>query len=108
MSSSSNKKKRQRLAIESLESRRVMATLPYGAEFDDTSEFLLGRVAVTPVFLESNGATDANTENWTPAQINQVLSNIQTGLNWWSQLLATKSSVHTLDFIIDCRREVCS
>jgi hypothetical protein len=101
MSSSNNKKKRRRLAIETLESRRVMATLPYGAEFDDTGEFLLGRVAVTPVFLESNGAIDANTENWTPAQINQVLSNIQTGLNWWSQLLATKSSVHTLDFIID-------
>lgn len=101
MASSSNKKKRRRLAIESLESRRVMATLPYGAEFDDTGEFMLGRVVVTPVFLESNGAIDANTENWTPAQINQVVSNIQTGLNWWSQLLATKSSVHTLDFIID-------
>ncbi len=101
MSSSSRKKKLRKLAVESLESRRVMATLPYGAEFDDTGEFLLGRVAVTPVFLESNGAIDANTENWTPAQVNQVLTNIQTGLNWWSQLLATKSSVHTLDFIVD-------
>jgi len=87
--------------IESLESRRVMATLPYGADFDDTGEFLLGRVAVTPVFLESDGSTDPNTENWTPAQVTQVLTNIQIGLNWWSQLLATKSSVHTLDFIID-------
>lgn len=94
-------KKARKLAIESLETRRVMATLPYGAEFDDTGEFMLGRVAVTPVFLESNGSIDANTENWNPAQINQVLSNIQTGLNWWTQLLATKSSVHTLSFVID-------
>lgn len=94
-------KKVRKLAIESLESRRVMATLPYGAEFDDTGEFMLGRVAVTPVFLESDGSIDANTENWNPAQISQVISNIQTGLNWWTQLLATKSSVHTLSFVID-------
>jgi len=101
MSSIRKKKKSRKLAIESLESRRVMATLPYGAEFDDTGEFLLGRVAVTPVFLESDGRIDPNTENWTPAQITQVITNIQRGLNWWTQLLATKSSVHTLDFIID-------
>lgn len=102
MSSSKRQtKKARKLAIESLESRRVMATLPYGAEFDDTGEFMLGRVAVTPVFLESDGSIDSNTENWTSGQINQVLSNIQTGLNWWTRLLATKSSVHTLDFVID-------
>ncbi len=99
--SGSKKRKLRKLAIESLESRRVMATLPYGAEADDTGEFLLGRVAVTPVFLESDGSIDANTENWTPSHINQVLSNIQTGLNWWTQLLATKSSVHTLEWVID-------
>ena len=99
--SSGKKKKFRKLAIESLESRRVMATLPFGADAEDTGEFMLGRIAVTPVFLESDGTIDASTENWTPSQINQVLSNIQTGLNWWSQLLATKSSVHTLDWVID-------
>lgn len=98
---SSKKRKVRKLAIESLESRRVMATLPYGAEADDTGEFLLGRIAVTPVFLESDGSIDASTENWTPSHINQVLNNIQTGLNWWTQLLATKSSVHTLEWVID-------
>ncbi len=95
------KRKVRKLAMESLESRRVMATLPYGAEADDTGEFMLGRVAVTPVFLESDGSIDASTENWTPSHINQVLNNIQTGLNWWTQLLATKSSVHTLEWVID-------
>ncbi len=98
----SRKNKRfRKLAIESLESRRVMATLPFGAQADDTGEFMLGRIAVTPVFLESDGSIDASTENWTPSQVNQVLSNIQTGLNWWSQLLATKSTVHTLEWVID-------
>lgn len=97
----SKKRKVRKLAMESLESRRVMATLPYGAEADDTGEFLLGRVAVTPVFLESDGSIDASTENWSPSHINQVLNNIQTGLNWWTQLLATKSSLHTLEWVID-------
>lgn len=95
------KKKLKKLAFESLESRRVMATLPFGAEADDTAEFMLGRVLVTPVFLESDGSIDVSSENWTPSHINTVLSNIQTGLNWWTSLLATKSSIHTLDWIVD-------
>jgi len=101
MSNSKKKRKIRKLAIETLESRRVMATLPYGAEPDDTGEFMLGRIAVTPVFLESDGSIDASTENWTTGHINQVLNNIQTGLNWWNRLLATKSSVHTLEWVID-------
>jgi len=97
-----NPKKRQRkLAIETLETRRVMATLPFGAEADDTGEFMLGRVAVTPVFLESDGSIDPSTENWTQSHIASVLNNIQTGLNWWTNLLATKSSIHTLQWVID-------
>jgi hypothetical protein len=29
------------------------------------------------------------------------MGNIQSGLQWWNQLLATKSSVHTLEWVID-------
>ncbi len=94
-------KRFRKLAMESLESRRVMASLPFGAEADDTGEFMLGRIAVTPVFLESDGSIDPSTENWTPGHISSVLNNIQTGLNWWTQLLATKSDVHTLEWVID-------
>ncbi|MEQ1828368.1 MAG: protein containing Planctomycete extracellular domain protein, partial [Pirellula sp.] len=90
-----------RLRLESLEARDLFAGLPFGAVPDDTGEFMLGRIAVTPVFLESNGQLDPSTENWTPSQKASVLSNIQTGLAWWKQLLATKSSVHSLDFVID-------
>jgi Dockerin type I domain len=91
----------RKLQLESLEERRVMTSLPFGAAANDTGEFLLGRIAVTPVLLESNGAIDTNVHNWTSSQVQTVLSNVQTGLNWWSQLLATKSSVHTLDWVID-------
>jgi len=89
------------MCLEALESREVFSGLPYGAAPEDTGEFMLGRIAVTPVFLESNGQIDPNTENWTTQHKASVLANIQTGLDWWKQLLATKSTVHTLDFILD-------
>jgi len=92
---------RRTLKFENLEDRRVMAGLPFGASDQDTGEFMLGRIAVTPVFIESNGLGDASTEDWTESQKADVLSNIQTGLNWWKQLLAKKSSVTTLDFVVD-------
>jgi len=92
---------KRRLTLESLESRNLFAGLPFGATSADTAEYFLGRIAVTPVFLESNGQIDPSTENWTSEQKASVLGNIQTGLNWWKQLLATKSTVHTLDFVID-------
>lgn len=93
--------KKRYLRLETLESRSLFAGLPFGASADDTGEFMLGRVAVTPVFMESNGQIDPNTENWTPELKKSVLDKIEVGLNWWKQLLATKSSVHTLDFVVD-------
>lgn len=78
-----------------------MASLPFGATADDTGEFFLGSVAVTPVLLESNGTVDSNTENWNATHKSQVLANLNTGLNWWTSLLATKTSVHSLSFQVD-------
>ena len=101
MASPNPKKRTRKLGMEMLEDRRVMATLPFGAEAEDTGEFMLGRVAVTPVFLESDGTIDESTENWTSSHTTAVLSNIRQGLNWWTDLLATKSSVHTLEWVID-------
>lgn len=89
------------LSFESLEERRVMASLPFGATAEDTGEFMLGRVAVTPVLLESDGTIDPSTENWTPSHVAAVMNNVQTGLNWWTQLLQKESSVHTLEWVID-------
>jgi len=101
MASPNPKKRTRKLGMEMLEDRRVMATLPFGAEAEDTGEFMLGRVAVTPVFLESDGTIDQNTENWTSSHTVAVLNNIRQGLNWWTDLLATKSSVHTLEWVLD-------
>ena len=41
----------RRLTLERLESRSLFAGLPFGAAPEDTGEFMLGRIAVTPVFL---------------------------------------------------------
>lgn len=101
LGSYSNGQRSRRLALETLESRRVMASLPYGAMEQDTAEFMLGKVAVTPVFLESNGQQDASTENWTPSLIQSTLQTVRTGVNWWVDLLAAQQSVHSLEFIID-------
>ena len=97
----SRSKRRRRLCVEALESRRLMAGLPFGALPQDTGEFMLGKVAVTPVFLESNGQFDPSTENWTPALIQSTLQTVQTGLDWWVDLLAAQQSVHTLEFSLD-------
>ena len=78
-----------------------MASLPLGATPDDLGEFLLGRVSVTPVLLESNGAIDANRLNWTAQQKTDVLQNLTEGLQWWKDLLATRSSVMQLEWVID-------
>jgi hypothetical protein len=48
----------------------------------ETSEYLIGDVAVGIIFLESNGAVDPSTEDWTSTEESQVISEIQAGLNW--------------------------
>ncbi|MBU7010836.1 MAG: hypothetical protein HXS46_09110 [Theionarchaea archaeon] len=58
---------------------------PYGAGFLDTSEYLVGSVAVGVIFLESNGMIDEDTENWTAEEEANVTSEIQNGLNWLLQ-----------------------
>jgi hypothetical protein len=94
-------KRFRKLSFESLEARRVMAGLPFGASTNDLGEFMLGRIAVTPVMLESNGTLDPSTEDWTPSHVSFVMNNLQRGLNWWNQLLAKESSVHTIEWVID-------
>ncbi len=78
-----------------------MAVLPFGAVEADLGEFMLGSVAVTPILLESNGQLDASTEDWTSTHIQEVLTNVEVGLDWWVDTLAAKSSIHELSFQID-------
>ena len=78
-----------------------MTAAPLGATELNTAEFLLGSVLVTPVFLESNGQIDTQTQNWDPQEIDDVLAKITEGVNWWSTTLDQLDTVHTLDFVID-------
>lgn len=96
-----SKPAKRKLHVEILENRRVLTALPYGASELDLGEFMLGNVTVTPVFLESNGKLDVSTENWTSTHIQEVLDNIDEGLDWWVDTLATKTSIHELNFTVD-------
>ncbi|WP_161604397.1 dockerin type I domain-containing protein [Roseiconus nitratireducens] len=92
----------RRLQVEALERRQLMAAdLPLGATPLDTGEFLLGSVTVTPVFFESDGSIDPNTQDWTANEIDQTLDKIRASTDWWVNLLAKKTSVHQLAFEID-------
>ncbi len=57
---------------------------PYGAGWYDTSEYLLGKVAVAVVFPESNGALMPQTQTWSEARKAQVVAAVQNGMGWWS------------------------
>jgi hypothetical protein len=56
---------------------------PYMAGFYDTSEYMIGDIAVGIIFLESIGTIDADTEDWTGEEEYNVVSEIQAGLKWW-------------------------
>lgn len=94
-------KRKRPIQFERLESRALLAALPMGATPMDTGEFLLGKVAVTPVLFESDGSIDTETQNWTPEEIDQTLAKVSEGVNWWRDLLATQTEVHSLEFVID-------
>jgi PKD repeat protein len=56
---------------------------PYPTYYE-TSEYLIGKVAVGIIFVESNGTIDPQTENWTPTEELQVINEITSGLSWLS------------------------
>jgi hypothetical protein len=67
-----------------IKSEAPLQSLPYGAGFYDSSEYIIGDVAVGIILLESNGVIDSNTENWVPPEESNVVNEIQAGLNWWA------------------------
>jgi hypothetical protein len=51
----------------------------------ETSEYMIGSVAVGEIFLESIGGNDPNTENWNPTEELNVQMEIGYALNqWWA------------------------
>ena len=53
--------------------KSVSSVLP-DPGFYETSEYMMGSCAVSVIFLESNGAIDASTEDWTSTEVNQAKS----------------------------------
>ena len=64
--------------------------LPFGARWTDTSEFMIGRVAVSILFPESDGTTDPNRYDWTPALRDSVVRSAVRGLAKWSVFAAQR------------------
>jgi len=52
----------------------------------ETSEYLIGRVAVSILLPESDGRIDPSTEDWTEEERMAVLSEISAALDWWAAL----------------------
>ena len=61
-----------------------LAPAPPSPGYYETSEFMAGDVAVGVILPESNGTIDTQTENWTAGRLTSVVTEIQTGLNWWA------------------------
>jgi flagellar hook capping protein FlgD len=62
--------------------------LPQGAHWTDTSELMIGRVAVPILFPESDGSYDANVYDWTPALRDSVIRSATRGLLKWTAFAA--------------------
>ncbi len=91
----------RRLSVQPLEDRRLLAAAPLGATVFDTGEFLLGSVGVVPIFFESDGTVDPESQDWDSAEIDATLDKITEGVNWWSRMLDTLDTVHSLEFVVD-------
>ncbi|MBI2480470.1 MAG: hypothetical protein HYV60_18135, partial [Planctomycetia bacterium] len=98
--------------FEPLEERIALSATPFGAQPNDTAEFLLGTVNVSVVLLESNNVLSndnptvgtAREENWTPGSIAAVKQNVRDGLQWWVDTLYAEypnAPPGLLDFQID-------
>ncbi|MEX2175810.1 MAG: dockerin type I domain-containing protein [Pirellulaceae bacterium] len=111
--------RRRAILFEQLETRTVMTALPFGAQPDDTGEYLLGDVRVTVVLLESDPTRSPNDngtitypnespiqytpENWTQAAIDAVKVNVESSLRWWEDTLDALPDVRDglLNFTFD-------
>lgn len=71
-----------------------------------TSEYMIGKVGVMIVFVESNGALDTNIEDWTTGRMQEVETSIQRALNWWAGQYPYASG--KLSFATNSQRTIAS
>ncbi len=63
--------------------RSSLPLLPPGSNFYDTSEFMLGSIAMVFILPESDGSIDPDLEDWTQAEQDTVTAEVLAGLDWW-------------------------
>ena len=51
--------------------------------FWDTSVYMMGRVGVLVIFVESNGSVDPDIESWDESRMDFVMRQVKRGLAWW-------------------------
>ena len=65
--------------------RAQSVNLKQAPGYYETSEYMIGSIAVGEIFLESIGGNDPNTENWQPVEELNVQMEIGAALNqWWA------------------------
>jgi hypothetical protein len=62
--------------------KEALPLRPPGSKYYDVSEFELGSCILGVILPESDGSIDANTEDWTQAEMDEVTSEIISGLNF--------------------------
>lgn len=65
--------------------------LYHGTRWGDTSEFMIGRVAVGILFAESDGTLDPSQYDWTPALRDSLVQSAIQGLARWATRAAGRS-----------------
>lgn len=73
------------------------AAAPFGAGDYDTSEYLMGKVTVNIIFVQSDGSLAPRTEtnNWTTAKKNAVVGKVMDAMAWW----VARNSAANLSFV---------
>lgn len=73
-------------AVELMRTRPVprIFRAPFGAGYYDTSEYMLGSVAVAIFLPESDGSIDGNQETWTAAELDTATAGIEAAMEFWA------------------------
>jgi hypothetical protein len=75
--------RRKPFYVSQLASTAAAGAAPLGAGRYETSEFMIGKVAVAIILPESQGAL--STENWSTSRQNEVVQAIHAAMEWWRQ-----------------------
>ena len=56
------------------------------SSWTQTSQFMIGRIAVNIIFIETNGSVDTNCNNWTAARQEEMLVYAEEAMEWWNDV----------------------